>query len=170
MTNRLVIRKYKNRRFYDTERSCHLTKDDLLDLVLAGRDVQVQEAGSGRDVTVVTLLQILLSRNGDVLNDSVPAELVHGLIRSNDMVLKSFFSQFFPIAAQFLKGTLSPLFPQQQGGDFMQAASFMNPWGQQLDSRGDATPPGEEQSGEISDLKKKLKDLETAIKRLDKKG
>ena len=169
MANRLVIRKYKNRRFYDTERSCHLTKDDLLDFVLAGRDVQVQEAGSGRDVTVATLLQILLSRNGDVLNDFVPAELVHGLIRSNEMVLKSFFSQFFPMAAQFIKGTMAPLFPQQQGGGFMPAASFLNPWGQQPDSQGGATAPVEEQSEEISDLKKKLKYLETVINRLDKK-
>lgn len=150
-----------------------MTKDDLLDLVLEGRDVQVQEAGSDRDVTVVTLLQILLSRNGDVLNDCIPPELVHVLIRSNEMILKSFFSQFFPLAAQFLKGTIPPLFPQQLGSGVMSPAAFMNPWmvpwGQQPEPRGGETEPENEDQGEISDLKRKLKDLAEEIDRLDKK-
>jgi len=173
MSDRLIIRKYKNRRFYDTERSCHLTRDDLLDLVLEGRDVQVQEAGSDRDVTVVTLLQILLSRNGDVLNDSIPAELVHLLVRSNEMVLKSFFGQFFPLASQFLKGTIPTAFPQQGGSGLMSPAAFMNPWmslwGQQPEARGVETEPENEAQGEISNLKKKLRDLAEEIDRLDKK-
>lgn len=54
-----IIKKYANRRLYDTETSQTITLHDVRDLVGAGESVQVVEAKSGNDVTRQVLLQIV---------------------------------------------------------------------------------------------------------------
>ena len=55
-----IIKKYPNRRLYDTETSTYITLADVKDLVLQYKEFQVQDAKSGDDLTRSILLQIIL--------------------------------------------------------------------------------------------------------------
>src|SRR6478752_6903306 len=55
-----IIKKYPNRRLYDTETSAYITLADVKDLVMQYKDFQVQDAKSGEDLTRSILLQIIL--------------------------------------------------------------------------------------------------------------
>ena len=55
-----IIKKYPNRRLYDTETSSYITLAEVKDLVLQYKDFQVQDAKSGEDLTRSILLQIIL--------------------------------------------------------------------------------------------------------------
>lgn len=55
-----VIKKYPNRRLYDTANSCYITLADVKQLVLESMDIQVVDAKSGEDLTRSVLLQIIL--------------------------------------------------------------------------------------------------------------
>ena len=55
-----IIKKYPNRRLYDTETSTYITLAEVKDLVLQYREFQVQDAKSGDDLTRAILLQIIL--------------------------------------------------------------------------------------------------------------
>jgi polyhydroxyalkanoate synthesis repressor PhaR len=55
-----IIKKYPNRRLYDTETSTYITLADVKDLVLQYKEFQVQDAKSGEDLTRAILLQIIL--------------------------------------------------------------------------------------------------------------
>ncbi len=55
-----IIKKYPNRRLYDTATSCYITLEDVKRLVLDHVDIQVQDAKSGDDLTRSVLLQIIL--------------------------------------------------------------------------------------------------------------
>lgn len=55
-----LIKKYPNRRLYDTASSCYITLADVRDLVLAQEAFQVVDAKSGEDITRSILLQIIL--------------------------------------------------------------------------------------------------------------
>jgi polyhydroxyalkanoate synthesis repressor PhaR len=55
-----IIKKYPNRRLYDTETSAYITLADVKDLVLQYKEFQVQDAKSGEDLTRAILLQIIL--------------------------------------------------------------------------------------------------------------
>jgi polyhydroxyalkanoate synthesis repressor PhaR len=55
-----IIKKYPNRRLYDTETSTYITLADVKDLVLGYKEFQVQDAKSGDDLTRAILLQIIL--------------------------------------------------------------------------------------------------------------
>ncbi|MBL9150242.1 MAG: polyhydroxyalkanoate synthesis regulator DNA-binding domain-containing protein [Phycisphaerae bacterium] len=81
------IRKYPNRRLYDTSQSRHLTHDGVIEIVNAGRTVQVTDSRSGEDITTIVLLQILIERDPAKLQ-AVPAELLHRAMRSDPNALR----------------------------------------------------------------------------------
>ena len=60
MASPRIIKKYPNRRLYDTETSTYITLAEVKELVLQYKDFQVQDAKSGADLTRSILLQIIL--------------------------------------------------------------------------------------------------------------
>jgi polyhydroxyalkanoate synthesis repressor PhaR len=59
MQQERLIRKYSNRRLYDTAASRHVTLDDLRQLIVAGEKIKVVDDKSGEDLTRSVLLQII---------------------------------------------------------------------------------------------------------------
>lgn len=57
--NPRIIKKYPNRRLYDTEQSRYITLADLQKLAEAGEEFEVKDASSGEDITRMILLQII---------------------------------------------------------------------------------------------------------------
>ncbi len=55
-----LIKKYKNRRLYDTEKSKYITVEDLQRYVVDGLIFHVQDSSTGKDITNATLLQIFV--------------------------------------------------------------------------------------------------------------
>jgi hypothetical protein len=58
-SERHLIKKYANRKLYDTNTSHYVTLEDIGELVRAGADIQVVDRESGRDITSITLSQIV---------------------------------------------------------------------------------------------------------------
>jgi len=54
-----IIKKYPNRRIYDTQQSRYITLNDLKDLIISGVEVCVIDTSSGDDITRCILLQII---------------------------------------------------------------------------------------------------------------
>ncbi|MFL6748946.1 MAG: polyhydroxyalkanoate synthesis repressor PhaR [Sphingomicrobium sp.] len=59
-TKRVTIKKYANRRLYDTESSSYITLDRLAAMIREGRDFEVVDAKSGEDITHQVLTQIIV--------------------------------------------------------------------------------------------------------------
>ena len=55
-----VIKRYSNRKLYDTQESRYVTLDEIEEMIRGGREVSVVDAASGEDLTSVTLTQIIL--------------------------------------------------------------------------------------------------------------
>lgn len=60
----VVVKKYANRRLYNTESSSYITLDTLADMVRVGRDFVVYDARSGDDITRSVLTQIIVEEEG----------------------------------------------------------------------------------------------------------
>ena len=60
MSNIRIIKKYPNRRLYDTEQSRYITLSDIRDLIMKGLEFKVLDTNSGDDLTRSILLQIML--------------------------------------------------------------------------------------------------------------
>jgi polyhydroxyalkanoate synthesis repressor PhaR len=88
----LVVKKYPNRRLYDTAESRYITLEDLTARIKAGSDVLIQDATTGVDLTQAILTQIILeSRGGARL---LPVPLLLRLIRLGDEALAEFFGRY----------------------------------------------------------------------------
>ncbi len=60
----VVVKKYANRRLYNTESSSYITLDSLAEMVREGRDFVVYDAKSGDDITRSVLTQIIVEEEG----------------------------------------------------------------------------------------------------------
>src|SRR3546814_11123193 len=89
----VTIKKYANRRLYDTERSCYITLDDLGAMVRDGRDFRVVDAKSGEDITHNVLTQIIMDEEtrGETL---LPVNFLRHLIGMYGDKMKSMVPQY----------------------------------------------------------------------------
>ncbi|NOT02937.1 MAG: hypothetical protein HOP29_20245 [Phycisphaerales bacterium] len=92
--SRLDIKKYANRRFYDTTRSCHITLGEMHNLIRDGYDMKIMDSTTGEDITNPVLTQIILERDSPKLS-IFPAEVLHQIIRTQQQYLGSVVEQFF---------------------------------------------------------------------------
>jgi len=93
----VVIKKYGNRRLYDTAGSRYVNLDDLAALVRAGKEVRVVDAKTGRDLTRVTLTQIITEDAKDKPT-GLPLELLRQLIIASDEVRQEFLMWYLKSA------------------------------------------------------------------------
>ena len=56
----VIVKKYANRRLYNTESSSYITLDNLAEMVRKDRDFVVYDAKSGEDITRAVLTQIIV--------------------------------------------------------------------------------------------------------------
>lgn len=93
-----VIKRYGNRRLYNTETSGYVTLTDLVELIRAGRDLQVLDSASKEDVTKLILTQIILEEEKNKKN-LLPEAFLYQLIRAQQDSAQDFFQNY--LAASF---------------------------------------------------------------------
>jgi polyhydroxyalkanoate synthesis repressor PhaR len=93
----IVIKKYGNRRLYDTTSSRYVNLDDLAEHIRAGREVQVVDAKTGQDLTRVVLTQIITEDAKDKPT-GLPLELLRQLIIASDEVRQEFLMWYLKSA------------------------------------------------------------------------
>lgn len=92
MTREVLIKKYGNRRLYDTEKNSYIVIDQVAELIRSGREVRVIDAKTKEDVTAFILTQILLDE-AKKKNFLLPIPLLHLIIRYGNTVLEEFFDK-----------------------------------------------------------------------------
>jgi polyhydroxyalkanoate synthesis repressor PhaR len=93
-TRTLEIRKYQNRRYYDTTRSRHVGLQEIHRLIMEGYDIRVVDTQTDEDITSRILTQILLEYESVKLG-VFSNELLIRAIRANDNLLKDFVDLYF---------------------------------------------------------------------------
>lgn len=76
-----VIKKYGNRRLYDTRESCYVNQEALLDLFAADDELRVLDASSGEDLTERVLAQAILGEDSKRDRPLVPVAVLRALAR-----------------------------------------------------------------------------------------
>ena len=81
----VLIKRYANRKLYNTQASRYITLKGIAELLEQGEDVRVIDNESGEDITSITLSQILVDTERS--NRSVPGNLISGLFQRGGDVL-----------------------------------------------------------------------------------
>ncbi len=97
----ILIKKYSNRRLYDTRRSGYITLEDLAGMIRDGATVKVVDAANGNDLTRQVLTQVILDEQDRL--DLIPVELLHHIIHVQGTMMQGPFAAFLNTAiSQFL--------------------------------------------------------------------
>jgi len=153
----VVIKKYGNRRLYDTVTSRYVNLDDIGTLIRAGRDVKVVDARSGQDLTRVTLTQIITEDAKDKPT-GLPLELLRQLIIASDEARQEFIMWYLKSAFDTYKKVQDTV---QSGLGEVQSA-VLSPVDLLKRFLGASSAPAE---SEIDALRKRVAELETRLEK-----
>jgi|SRR5579883_183572 len=120
MQKERVIRKYANRRLYDTGASRHVTLEDLRQLIIEGEKLKVLEDKTGEDLTRAVLLQIIADQehNGSPV---LSAELLEMIIRFYGRPMQTMLSSY-------LEQAFTAMLKQQQAMQSEMARAMQAPF------------------------------------------
>ena len=117
----VVIKKYANRRLYNTETSTYVTLEDLAQMVRDDRDFVVYDAKSGDDLTHSVLTQIIVDQEGREGGQTLlPIPFLRQLIRFYD-------DQMGRMVPSYLQFSLESLVKEQEKFRSQLTNAFTNP-------------------------------------------
>jgi polyhydroxyalkanoate synthesis repressor PhaR len=186
-----TIKKYANRRLYNTGTSTYVTLEDLAAMVKDGEDFLVYDAKTGDDITRSVLAQIIFEQENKAGQNLLPTTFLRQLIRfygdSMQMVVPKYLEQsiatltqeqekFRKQIANTLSGTpFAPLEEQVRRNMelFQQTFSMFKPFAPPARSatpepEPDANGPAATDSN-IDDLRQQMKDMQERLERMSKK-
>lgn len=99
MASKITLKKYPNRRLYDTENSTYVTLMDVASLIKKGHQVQVIDLKTDQDVTAFILTQIIMEQ-AKKNNSVLPVSLLHLIIRFGETLLSEFFDKYLEQSIQ----------------------------------------------------------------------
>lgn len=168
----LIIKKYENRRLYNTITSQYINQEQVAELVREGHDVRVIDAATGEDITRLVLAQIVLE-DAKTPNSVFPLDVLRQMIVASGKATQE-------NALRYMKGMM-----EMYQSMYRAMPSPLNPfeyvpslWGQGRGTNGapEAPPaqfgggrehPGaiEAQGAEVQDLRQRIEELEAALAR-----
>ena len=162
-----LIKKYGNRRLYDTANSRYITLEELAEIIRGGQEVRVVDAKSGEDLTTATLAQIIIEGRGAAR--LLPVPLLVQLIRMGDDALAEFLGQYVAWALQvYLQAKegvqamapLNPFLSAPFGAGAMSRLFGLGP-----SPRPDAPAASPPDGGELAALRRELEELKASLKK-----
>jgi polyhydroxyalkanoate synthesis repressor PhaR len=97
-SGKVTIKKYANRRLYDTESSAYITLDRLAQMVREGREFEVVDAKTGEDITRQVLTQIIVDEEARGGATMLPINFLKQLIGLYGNSMQSFVPQYLESA------------------------------------------------------------------------
>ncbi len=86
-----VVKRYANRKLYDTQRSRYVTLDQIAEMIRAGEDVKIVDNNSKEDLTAITLAQIIFEEEKKA--SFLPLSALRNIIQNGGLSLQTLATQ-----------------------------------------------------------------------------
>ena len=190
----IVIKKYANRRLYNTGSSTYVTLEDLAQMVKKGENFQVFDAKTNEEITRSVLAQIIFEQEGKSGQSLLPIDFLRQLIRfygDSMQVLVPTFLQFslekFAGEQQKMREQMTSAFPVNNlpGGQmftameeqarknmamFNQALGVLNPFVAPVAGATKPAEPAQQGGGDLDAMKRQLAEMQKMLETLSKKN
>jgi polyhydroxyalkanoate synthesis repressor PhaR len=156
MAETLLLKKYPNRRLYDTEKSAYVTLSQVAAMIKQGRQVEVRDVETKVDVTAFILTQIVLEE-AKKKTTLLPVSLLYLIIRYGETVLSEFLEKYleqtfnnylaYKVAAdeQFKNWLQMGMNLSNMAQQTMESLASFKPWGDVFSA---AAPPKDKEEPE----------------------
>jgi len=163
-----IIKKYSNRRLYDTETSAYVNLEQIADLIRSGEEVKVVSVSDGGDLTRAVLLQVVMEQRGGA--GLFPTGLLHRIIRfGGDSAFHRALNQQLSVGMELLDaqlvrferqfGWMRPDVPPAKGAEDTAAQGAAAP-PESAPPPEASPPPGDDPAAELAALRARLQALE----------
>jgi len=179
-----TIKKYANRRLYNTGTSTYVTLEDLAAMVKEGEDFLVYDAKTGDDITRSVLAQIIFEQENKAGQNLLPTTFLRQLIRfygdSMQMIVPKYLEQsidtltreqekFRKQLASTLSGTPFAPLEEQVRRNMELFQQMFKPFGSRGGAaEGDKTSEPPKEEGNIDDLRRQMREMQERLERVSK--
>jgi|SRR5579864_5367049 len=158
---KVVIKKYENRRLYDTSASRYVNLEDVAELIRRGAEIQVQDAKTGEDVTRVILTQIIVD-DARGKQAGLPLELLRQLIVASDRARQDFMMWYLKAAFETYKNVQDVVQSQLSG---VRSAATAPLETMRRFFTGPAPANSQSENEELNELRARIAELEAQVKK-----
>jgi polyhydroxyalkanoate synthesis repressor PhaR len=169
----VVIRKYENRRLYDTTNSRYVNLEEVAQILQQGNDVQVIDAASGEDITRLILTQIIVE-DAKTPDSSFPLDLLRQMVIASGRVSQESTLQYMKAMLDIYQNTYRVMAPQLNPFEFMQnlrtdrdvPESGKSPATAEDAQEAAGKEPRQPETEDVEQLKSRLAELEKLVSTL----
>lgn len=140
-----IIKRYENRKLYDTEDRNYVSLMDIANLVREGSDVKIVDNATDADITAQTLTQVILEE-GKKGRNPLSSEVLHEALRWSNNLIDDGIKQVKQGLDQFIPDTFNKLFNKKNADDMSELKQRIESLENLISSLGDkinTTPSGE---------------------------
>lgn len=170
----VLIKKYENRRLYDTTNSRYVNLDEVAQMLQRGEDVQVVDAATGEDITRLILTQIIVE-DAKTTDSSFPLDVLRQMVIASGKAGQEGTLKYMKSILDFYQNTYRAMAPPVNPFDFMSGQSAERRRSAET-SAAPATGPGPQDSrtrpaaatdaDEVVEMKRRLAELEEVVSRM----
>jgi polyhydroxyalkanoate synthesis repressor PhaR len=169
----VVIKKYENRRLYDTTNSRYVNLEEVAQLLQQGCDVQVLDANSGEDITRLILTQIVVE-DAKAQDSNFPLDLLREMVITSGRISQESTLKYMKTMLDLYQNTYRAMAPQLNPFEFMQSLRPNRDEAENGKSSAAAPEPSEgadksarpADTEEVKQLKRRLAELEKRVSTL----
>jgi polyhydroxyalkanoate synthesis repressor PhaR len=180
---RVVIKKYENRRLYDSTNSRYVNLEEVAQLLQQGNDVQVVDAASGEDITRLVLTQIIVE-DAKTSESNFPLDLLRQMVvatgRASQESAIQYMKSMFDIYQNAYRAIPNPLnpfdfaqnareTPDRQNEGNRTASSSRSPEARVPKAKDPENEEVKELRSRLAELEKRVSTIHTAKKPVKKK-
>ena len=158
----VIIKKYENRRLYDTMHSRYVNLDEVAQMVQDGIEVQVLDAVTGEDLTRLILTQII-AEHAKMPNSAFPLDMLRQMVMATGRASQESALRYMKAMFEMYQNAYRAL-PLNPFGFMPNLAKPAPPAGDPAAGRtGEAPAPPPADPQEVQDLRRRLDELEALV-------
>lgn len=157
----VIIKKYENRRLYDTANSRYINQDEVAQMLKSGYEVQVVDAATGEDLTRLVLTQIIVEQ-AKAPDSAFPLDILRQMVVASSRATQESTLQYMKTVVGMYENAYRAMAPQVSPFEFMRGTPRRD-----IATEAPMREPGgaETGAGEVDELKRRVAELESRISR-----
>jgi polyhydroxyalkanoate synthesis repressor PhaR len=166
----VVIKKYENRRLYDTTNSRYINQDEVAQMLKNGYEVQVVDAATGEDLTRLVLTQIIVEQ-AKAPDSAFPLDILRQMVVASSRATQESTLQYMKTVLDMYQNAYRAMAPAANPFNFAQAPMPQAGAGgpshdSEVAERARETRAAREsraEGGEVDELKRRVAELESLV-------
>jgi polyhydroxyalkanoate synthesis repressor PhaR len=158
----VVIKKYGNRRLYDTTHSRYINQDEVAEMVQKGHDVQVVDAATGEDLTRLVLTQIIVEHAKEP-DSAFPLDILRQMVVASGKAAQENTLKYTKAVLDMYQSAYRAISPPLNPFEFIPAPPAPAAPSAPADSASRTGRSKKDETREVNELKERIEELESLV-------